>query len=533
MKPMEWIVSPPDRDPGIFQGGMRYLVDGKIHEWKGASFEVKSPIFQPSGGKLERRSLGHCALLDRETGMAALKAASRAYDRGRGAWPTSSVATRIRCITNFLDRMEKKRLDVARLITWEVGKPWADSVKEFDRTVAYGRDTVAALKELDRAGSRFVLDAGFLAQVRRSPYGVALCMGPYNYPLNEAYTTLLPTLIMGNTVIAKLPRLGMLCNMPILEAFAESFPPGVINIITGEGPTVVTPIVESGEVDLLAFIGSAGVANVLKHAHPRPNRLRSVLGLGAKNPGIILADADLDLTVKECVQGSLTFNGQRCTALKIIFVERKIADEFVARFSKAVAALKSGMPFEDGVWLTPLPEDRMVEKMKKYTDEALANGARVTNPDGGATDRTYFHPAVLYPVNAKMKVWHEEQFGPVVAVAPFDDVIEVLDYVAASPYGQQASVFGRDPKVVGRLVDALVNQVSRVNLNSQCQRGPDTFPFGGRKDSAEGTLSVSDALKVFSTRTLAAAKQTAEITDVIQAIIRGRHSEFLNTDYLF
>ncbi len=533
MNTLEWTVSPKDRDPGIFSGGMRYLVDGRIHEWKGAFFEVKSPIFQPSGAVLEKRSLGHCALLDHDVAMSALQAAVRAYDKGRGAWPTSPVAMRIRCMGDFLDRMEKKRLDVARLIMWEVAKPWADSLKEFDRTVAYGRDTIVALKELDRTASRFVMDSGFLAQVRRSPHGVALCMGPYNYPLNEGYTTLLPALIMGNTVVAKLPRLGMLCNMPLLEAFAESFPPGVINIITGEGGEVVTPIIESGQVDLLAFIGSAGVANILKHKHPRPNRLRSVLGLGAKNPGIVLADADMELAVRECVQGALTFNGQRCTALKIIFVDRKIADEFVARMAKAVSALPCGMPFTDGVSLTPLPEEHIVERMQRYVEEAVAKGARVMNPGGGDTDRTWFHPAVLYPVNSQMKIWHEEQFGPIVAIAPFDEVVEVLDYVAASPYGQQASVFGHDPKVVGRLVDALVNQVSRVNLNCQCQRGPDTFPFGGRKDSAEGTLSVGDALKVFSTRTLAAAKQTSENTEVIQGIIRGRHSEFLNTDYLF
>jgi glyceraldehyde-3-phosphate dehydrogenase (NADP+) len=198
-----------------------------------------------------------------------------------------------------------------------------------------------------------------------------------------------------------------------------------------------------------------------------------------------------------------------------------------------VSTLAAGMPFADGVFLTPLPEDHALKKMSAYVEEAVSKGAKLVNPGGGETDRTYFHPAVLYPVSKNMTIWNEEQFGPVVAIAPFDDPNQALDELAASPYGQQASVFGRDAATVGRLVDALVNQVCRVNLNSQCRRGPDAFPFGGRKDSAEGTLSISDALRVFSIRTLVAARELPSNTDLVQEIIRGRHSQFLTTDYLF
>ena len=532
MKSFEWTDAPPDRKPGP-TNGMRYLVDGRIGEWKGPAFDVPSPIYQKVGDGLRQVTLGQCALLDAATAMSALEAAVRAYDHGRGAWPTASVAHRIRCMETFLEKMEKYRLEVSSLICWEIAKPWADSLKEFDRTVAYGRATIVALKDLDRTASRFVLDSGFLAQIRRSPFGVALCMGPYNYPLNEAFATLLPALVMGNTVVAKLPRLGVLCNVPLLEAFAESFPPGAINIITGEGSHVVTPIIESGAVDLLAFIGSAKVASMLKHQHPHPNRLRCVLGMGAKNAAIVLADADLDLAVRECVQGSLAFNGQRCTALKILFIDRRIADDFVTRFSAAVEVLRAGVAFADGVFLTPLPDEASVKKMSRLAENAASKGAKIANKSGGETDRTWYHPAVLYPIASTMELWREEQFGPVVAIAPFDRPEEFLEYLAASPYGQQASIFGRDPVVVGRLIDALVNQVSRVNLNAQCQRGPDTFPFAGRKNSTEGTLSVSDALRVFSIRSLVAAKETPANTELIQNIIRDRKSQFLTTDYLF
>ncbi len=125
-----------------------------------------------------------------------------------------------------------------------------------------------------------------------------------------------------------------------------------------------------------------------------------------------------------------------------------------------------------------------------------------------------------YPMNEKMKIYHEEQFGPVIPVLPFNDIEEPLRYIVQSKYGQQVSIFGKNPDEVAKLTDPLVNQVCRVNINSQCQRGPDTFPFTGRKDSAEGTLSVSDALRVFSIRSLFAARENDLNKQIITTILR-------------
>jgi glyceraldehyde-3-phosphate dehydrogenase (NADP+) len=117
-------------------------------------------------------------------------------------------------------------------------------------------------------------------------------------------------------------------------------------------------------------------------------------------------------------------------------------------------------------------------------------------------------------------------------VVPFDSLDVPINYIIQSNYGQQASIFARDPQVIADLIDPLVNQVSRVNLNSQCQRGPDTFPWTGRKDSAEATLSVSDALRAFSIRTLVAAKTTDLNKQIITDIVRGQKSSFLSTDFI-
>jgi glyceraldehyde-3-phosphate dehydrogenase (NADP+) len=125
-----------------------------------------------------------------------------------------------------------------------------------------------------------------------------------------------------------------------------------------------------------------------------------------------------------------------------------------------------------------------------------------------------------------------EQFGPVLPIVPYQDVNEVIDWITRSPFGQQASLFGRNPEVLSRLIDPLVNQVCRVNLNSQCQRGPDAFPFAGRKESAEGTLSVSDALRVFSIRSLVAAKMTPANREIVSRIVSERRSKFLTTDFI-
>ncbi len=510
-----------------------YLVDGRIQPWEGPVQEAISPVCLQTPQGLQPFKLGSFPSMGTAEALAAVDAAVRAWDSGAGTWPTMPVAERIRCVENFTQAMAARREEVARLLMWEIGKTWKDSLKEFDRTVDYIRDTLEAVKDLDRTSSRFLEQEGILAQVRRAPLGVTLCMGPFNYPLNETFTTLIPALVMGNPVVFKPSRPGSLLHRPLLEAFRDAFPPGVVNTVYGAGSRVVGPMMESGLISSLAFIGSTRAADLLKTQHPAPHRLRACLGLGAKNPAIILPDADLDLAVSECVLGSLSFNGQRCTALKILFVHRQIADDFVARLAVAVSRLRVGMPWEEGVAITPLPEPGKPEELCALVEQAQACGASVVNPGGGQVQATLFHPAVLYPVCPAARVYHEEQFGPVVPVVPFDDPAEPIRYLEESAYGQQASLFGQDPETLARLIDPLVNQVCRVNLNSQCQRGPDVLPFTGRKDSAEGTLSVSDALRVFSIRTLVAARASGPNKAILADILRERRSAFLSTDFLF
>lgn len=509
-----------------------YLINGEILKWDGPVADIYSPVFVNDNGSLKQVRLGSQPILDRNAAAKALDAAVASYDNGRGEWATMSVKKRIEHMVNFTRRMKEKRDEVVKMIMWEIGKSFSDSQKEFDRTIDYIRDTIESLKALDRDSSRIQKVQGIFAQIRRGPLGVVLCMGPYNYPLNETYCNLIPALIMGNSVVFKPAKYGVLLHRSLLEIFRDSFPKGVINFIYGEGAETSGTLMSTGKIDCLAFIGTSRVANILKKQHPFPNRLRGALGLEAKNPAIILADADMELTVNEVITGSLSFNGQRCTALKIIFVHESIAKIFLERFCSKLAELKVGMPWEDGVILTPLPEKGKTKYLKELIDDAVSKGAKVINEDGGRVIESFMYPAVLTGVTSEMRIYNEEQFGPVIPIVEFRNINEPIEYIVKSNYGQQVSVFGSDSDQIANLIDPLVNQVCRVNINSQCQRGPDVFPFNGRKDSAEGTLSVSDALRVFSIRTLVAAKENELNKTIISEILEERKSSFLSTDFI-
>lgn len=509
-----------------------YLVNGQLRAWAGTTQDVFSPVYIKEKKEFNQIRIGSYPILGEAESMEALDAAVKAYDNGRGEWPTMSVAERIHCMEVFTLKMIEKRAEVVKLLAWEIGKSIPDSEKEFDRTVDYIRLTINELKEFDRQGSRFQIDQGIIGQIRRAPIGVVLCMGPFNYPLNETYATLIPALIMGNTILIKPPKYGTLLHYPLLEAFRDAFPKGVVNTIYGRGNNIIPSLMSSGKVDCLALIGSSRVADSLKKLHPKSNRLRAILGLDAKNMAVVLPDSDLALAVKETIMGALSFNGQRCTAIKIVYVHENIAGSFIQLINEEIAKLKLGMPWDKGVFITPLPEAHKPQYLKELVDDAVSKGSKIMNEGGGDMDKSFFYPAVLYPVNKEMRIFREEQFGPIIPIVPFKSIEEPIQYLIDSDHGQQVSIFGRDPEFIAQLVDPLVNQVCRVNINAQCQRSPDTFPFTGRKDSAEGTLSVHDALRSFSIRTMIATKYSDENKSIINQIVHNRKSKFISTDYI-
>lgn len=503
------------KDPVIQK---EYLVNGELRIWEGRMQEVLTPLYIKTLSGLTQKVAGSYPCLTQKESFEALQSAVQAYNHGKGLWPSMTAHERIERIEDFLVHMKSKKKEIVKLLMWETGKTYDGSLREFDRTVDYVNKIISAMKDLSNISSGFISEQGVIGQIRHVPLGVVLCTGPFNYPLFETFTTLIPALIVGNTAILKPPKLGILLHYPMLTAFQRSFPPGVVNTIYGESGDLLPSLISTGKIDCLAFIGSGKVADMLKSRHPKPHRLRSVLGLEAKNPAVILPDSDIDLTVHECLRGSLAFNGQRCTALKILFVHRQIADIFLHKCAELIGKLRFGMPWERDVFITPLPEPDKTKYLTELLEDALECGAEVMNVCGGTVNKTFFYPALIYPVNAEMRLYKEEQFGPLIPVVPFDDIEVPVEYIIQSRYGQQVSIFGNNPEAIADLANILINQVCRVNINSKCQRGPDLFPFGGRKDSGKGSLSAADALRMFSVQAIVTAKRTDKNMEIITNI---------------
>jgi acyl-CoA reductase-like NAD-dependent aldehyde dehydrogenase len=511
-----------------------YLIDGAFKSWDGPFNEIHAAICKPTSNEnLERILIGKIPKTGLPEALECLESAEKAYDNGFGEWPMFSVEKRISYVEHFVGEMLKLRTEVVNLLMWEIGKSEKDSEKEFDRTIKYIYDTIESLKKLERKSAAFTIEEGVIGQIRRSPLGITLCIGPYNYPLNETYTLLIPALIMGNVILFKPPKHGCLLHYCLSKAIEKSFPKGVVNYLYGKGSEIVEPLMNTGKINVFTLIGSSKVASDIKKAHPKVNRLRAILGLDAKNPAIVLENANIENAIEECLLGSLSFNGQRCTALKILFVHEKIKDEFIKKFCEKVDALKFGMPWDEKVQITPLPEEEKFKYLNDCIADAESKGAKIMNENGAIQNGTLFFPAVLYPVIDGMKLYREEQFGPIVPIVSFKELQEPIDYMITSNFGQQVSIFGTDTHEISHLIDGLINQVSRVNLNVQCQRGPDTFPFTGRKDSAEGTLSVYDALRSFSIRTVVATKENKDNKAIINKIVTEGESSFLSTKFIF
>lgn len=498
--------------------GPRWLVDGEIRIHAGTPREVRSRVATRSGAVLETPLLGHEAQLTAADAAQAVEAAVRAWQGGEGPWPSLHVESRMAAVEAFATAVEAKSREIARLLMWEIGKPWSAAHDEVTRSVDYIRKTVrelGRLRESDLDVQQGVTGGkSHFARTHRRPLGVVLCVAPFNYPVNEFVTTVIPALLMGNVVLAKTPRFGVLANLALLDAFRECFPPGTVSLLPGDGRVVLPAVMGASEpdvagnpcgvVDVLAFIGSEAAANAIVRAHPVPITLHKILGLGAKNAAIVLPDADVDAAAAAIVKGSLGFNGQRCTAEKIVFVHRRVVDPFLAKVVARVDALVLGMPWTDNVAITPLPEEGKLEAMRVLLDDALAKGARVCNASGGRGGFSIMRPAVVAGVTASMRLFHEEQFGPLMPVVVFDEVDEVLAWQRSSPFGQQAAVWGQ-PETARRLVRRFTRFVSRVNLNDVCQRGPDSFGFSATDKSGFGTLSLREALLAFSRSALVQA----------------------------
>ena len=338
-----------------------------------------------------------------------------------------------------------------------------------------------------------------------------------------------------------------------MEAFAKSLPEGTIQLISGAGRVTMPPLMESGKIDSLAFIGGSRAADLLIKAHPEPHRLKLFLQLEAKNMGVYMPDLfhssgndidamDWEKIMGETIAGTLSYNGQRCTALKLLFVPKEHSNTFATMLAGKVENLSVGLPWESSSGkysqITPLPNHGRVNYMKELIDDAIEKGATILNKNGGTIiggpESTLMIPAVLYPVTSNMRIYEEEQFGPIIPVAPYDSLEDVLTYARDGKYGQQVSIFTsstqeEDTASSARLIDQFSTIFGKININSQCGRSPDTAAFSGRRSSAMGVMSVREALMEFSIPTVVSYKEDENIG--MEELVKGvqKHSKFLQS----
>ncbi|KAL7503431.1 hypothetical protein ACHAXN_001990 [Cyclotella atomus] len=485
--------------------------------------------------------------------LEALSSSLAAWNGGSGTWPQMSLASRIAAVQSFLSELQSKREEIVNVLMWEIGKNLEDAEAEFDRTIQFALQTIRYIQTSDEFGIKSSNDKTRLF-TSRAAVGIVLCLGPYNYPLNETYAALIPALLMGNVILMKVPTVGGLAHLLTMEAFQKSFPKGVVNLISGKGRTTMPPLMESGKIDVLAFIGGSKAADDLIRSHPEPHRLKVFLQLEAKNMGVYMTDLfdgdgamkveEEEMVLKETMAGTLSFNGQRCTALKLLFLPEGAAEQFANKVARKVESMSIGLPWEkmaDGKYsqITPLPNKSRIEYMQALIQDAVSKGARIINKDGGKvlggqdSESTLMVPAVLYPVTSQMRIYEEEQFGPIIPIATYASLDSVLTYAREGKYGQQVSIFTAaandksDQSKVATLVDRFSTVFSKININSQCGRSPDTAPFSGRRSSAMGVMSVMEALHEFSVPTVVSYKDEGRNGVVVDGV--EKMSNFMQT----
>jgi glyceraldehyde-3-phosphate dehydrogenase (NADP+) len=482
-----------------------------------------------------------------------LEAASEAWRGGSGPWTAGhTLQQRIAAIRSVFADLDRIREDIVTALMWEIGKNRVDAEGEYDRTKAFFEQVAAAMTQAgsddEYAGRTWQRVGGVSALVKRNAIGVILALAPYNYPMNESYATIIPALLLGNVVILKIPTTGGLVHLLTIDAFRKHLPPNAISFIAGSGRATMPPLMETGKIDGLAFIGGSKAADELIHAHPHPHRLKVFLQLEAKNMAIVLDDVFttktdkraatklFENTVDQILLGSLSFNGQRCTALKLILAPASHAPALVRAIVQKVEAMRVGLPWQrhgdaaEYSQITPLPNLDRIKYMQELLSDAVAKGATIQNENGGQLlggggggdgESTLMIPAVVYPVTPDMKLYHEEQFGPIVPVAEYRDLRTVLDAGTDGAYAQQVSVFGTDAGAAAQIVDRFAAVFGKINFNVQAGRSPDTLPFSGRRSSAMGVMSVTDILREFSVPTVLAHKDEAMNGAMMQSLMES------------
>ncbi len=460
------------------------------NEWVPSESGKTFSTFNPATGEeLARISEADAADVDK-----AVRVARNAFERG--PWRKTNASERGRLLNRLADLVEQNADELATLETLDNGMPLSVA-RHVAVPLIVGHFRYFAGWADKNHGKTIPINGDYFCYTRHEPVGVVGQITPWNFPLLMYGMKLGPALSMGNTVVLKPAEQTPLTALRLGELIIEAgFPPGVVNILPGYGPTAGAAIANHMDIDKVAFTGSGEVGHLIMEAAGRSNLKRVSLELGGKSPNIVFADADMD----QAIEGShfaLFFNqGQACCAGSRLFVEDKIYDEFVDKSVARASRRTVGDPFDASTEQGPQIDSIQFDKVMSYIDSGKCEGAELLTGGKRVGDRGYFiEPTVFANVQDEMKIAREEIFGPVMSIIRFRDLDEVVERANNTPYGLAAAVWTRDISKA----HAIANSVRAGTVWINCFDVFDAAaPFGGFKQSGIGREMGEYALQQYT-----------------------------------
>ena len=412
----------------------------------------------------------------------AVQAAREAFDKG--PWRKMAASERGRLLNELADLIDKNADELARLEALDNGKPYqVAKAADLPLVIACYRYYAGWADKIQ--GKTIPIAGNYFCYTRHEPVGVVGQIIPWNFPLLMQAWKLGPALAAGNTVLLKPAEQTPLTALRVGELILEAgFPPGVVNILPGYGPTAGAAIARHNGIDKVAFTGSTEVGHLIMEAAARSNLKRVTLELGGKSPNIVFADADMEQAI-EGAHFALFFNqGQCCCAGSRLYVEAKAYDEFVDKSVARAKARKVGDPFDPASEQGPQVDDVQFEKVMSYISSGKQEGASLLAGGNRVGNRGFFiEPTVFADVEDGMKIAKEEIFGPVMSIMKFKGIEEVVERANRTEYGLAAAVWTRD---ISKAY-AIANSVRAGTVWVNCYDVFDAAaPFGGFKQSGMG-----------------------------------------------